>query len=76
MESNENFVTTNLRIIRLKELEGIVGFKRKAIWTRVKKGTFPAPRTLGNNSIGWRSDQIDDWIDNLEEVTYSPRNRS
>lgn len=50
------------RLIRLPEVERLVGLRRSAIYSWIKRGTFPAPIRLGTRSSAWNSDQIEAWI--------------
>jgi prophage regulatory protein len=51
------------RILRLAEVEVIVGLKRTQIYDSVAKKTFPKPIALGERAVGWSSDEIEDWQD-------------
>lgn len=50
------------RILRIQEVCEMVGLARSSVWNLVKSGDFPAPRRLGPRAIGWRDDEIDQWI--------------
>lgn len=60
------------KILRASAVMSRTGLSRTTIWRRVRAGTFPAPIELGANSIGWREDQIADWIAARPRVTYAP----
>lgn len=56
-----------VHILRLEDLPPIVGLATATIWMQVKAGSFPAPVRLTGQpdkagALGWRSDQIADWI--------------
>ena len=50
------------RLIRFPEIKARVGLCRSTIYTRIKKGTFPAPIRLGERSVAWLEADIDAWI--------------
>lgn len=52
-----------LRILRLPEVEELTGLSATTIWRREKEGRFPRRRHLGGNLVGWRSDDIEKWIE-------------
>lgn len=64
-----------LRILREPQVVKIAGISRASIWRRVKAGDFPAPFRLGGgNAIGWKSDEIDEWLEGLQRaVTPEPK---
>ena len=49
-----------------------VGLSRTTIWRRVRAGEFPAPISLGKNSVGWPSIWIEDWLGSRPTVSYGP----
>jgi len=52
------------RILRLKQVAGIVGLGKSSIYRKVQEGTFPAPIKLGSaRASGWISTEVFDWID-------------
>ena len=52
------------RVLRIKEVEKIVGLKRPTIYILMNKGNFPQNFKLGDRSVGWNSLEIDRWIEN------------
>jgi prophage regulatory protein len=50
------------RILRIQEVCEMVALARSLVWNLVKSGDFPAPRRLGPRAVGWRDDEIDQWI--------------
>jgi prophage regulatory protein len=55
------------RIIRKPELFMKIGLSDATIWRMEKKGKFPRRITLGGNSVGWLSGEIDNWLDKKAE---------
>ena len=60
------------RMLRMREVMARTGLSRTTIWRRVGAGTFPAPRQLGPNSVGWPEPVIQDHIEALPTVSYAP----
>lgn len=51
------------RFMRLPEVTQAVGYRRTAIYDKVKSGEFPAPISLGARAVAWTSDSIEAWIE-------------
>jgi prophage regulatory protein len=49
-------------IYRRPEVERITGLSRSGIYARMQSGTFPRSVKLGENSVGWKESDIQDWI--------------
>lgn len=60
---------SELRILRSPQVQAKTGLSRTTLWRRVKDGSFPMPVSLRGNSIGWISDEVDDWIRSLDRVS-------
>lgn len=58
-------------IIRIKDLEQLVGLKRSAIYTRINRKSehfdpeFPRPVPLGGKAVGWMLTEVETYIDAL-----------
>lgn len=51
------------RLLRLEEVEALVGLKKSAIYSRIKQGAFPAPiEVRGTAAKRWREADITAWI--------------
>lgn len=50
------------RIIRKPELFSLISLSDASIWRREKAGDFPRRISLGGNSVGWFSDEIEAWL--------------
>ena len=59
------------RMLRFIDVIELTGLSRTTIWRRVRAGTFPAPKKLGANSVGWREQTIVDHLDSLPTVSYA-----
>ena len=51
-----------LKMLRLPEVEAATGYSRTTIWRREQAGEFPKRRRIGPHLVGWRSDEIEEWI--------------
>lgn len=52
------------RLIRLPEVENIIGLKRTQIYEMVKTGSFPAPVKIGGASR-WSLRAVSAWMNKL-----------
>ena len=57
-----------MKILRLPDVMEKVGLKRSSIYAYVQKNAFPQPVLLGARAVGWKSDEIDAWIDQRAEM--------
>ena len=56
------------RVVRLPEVLEMTGLSTATIWRRERDGSFPTPVRLGGErtrAVGWREQDIYDWIDGL-----------
>ena len=51
-----------MRILRLKQVEALVGLCRATIYQRKREGTFPQTVKLGARAVGWIADDVLAWI--------------
>lgn len=51
-----------MRIMRLKEVMSVTGFKRSSVYKYIAIGTFPKPVPLSERAVGWVSTEIEDWV--------------
>ena len=58
------------KIIRPKELSKQIKKSRVQIWRDVRANKFPAPVSLGPNSIGFYEDEIEHWLESRPRRTY------
>ncbi len=58
------------QMLRAPEVMARTGLSRVTIWRRVKAGKFPAPKILGENSIGWPESEITAWLASRPRRTY------
>ena len=51
-------------LLRLSEVQRIVGLKKTAIYSRVEAGLFPEPLKLSERCVRWRAEEIEAWVAN------------
>lgn len=56
------------RLLRIGDVMELTGLSRTTIWRREREGTFPNRVKLGPNAVGWRADEVRDWIDSRPRV--------
>ncbi|MBD8678314.1 helix-turn-helix transcriptional regulator [Sphingomonas sp. CFBP 13720] len=49
--------------MRRPEVENTVGLSRSAIYAAMDRGDFPRPIQIGRRAVGWRSNDIDAWLE-------------
>ena len=59
------------KILRRAEVIERVGLSYSTIFNMIKAGTFPKPRRVGRQAIGWLESEITAWIQNLPEADPS-----
>ncbi len=55
-------------IIRFPTVQRKTGLSRTTLWRRVKDGSFPEPVKISARTIGWFSDEIQDWCTSRPRV--------
>jgi prophage regulatory protein len=50
------------RLLRLPEVESLVGLRRSAIYARLQTGEFPQAVKLGPRAVAWPESEIQAWI--------------
>jgi len=56
-------------ILDYKRVMAITGISRASIYRLVAQGQFPAPAKIGFRKVGWRTSQINNWL----EQRFGPR---
>jgi prophage regulatory protein len=49
------------RMLRRREIEGITGLSRSAIYDLMTRGLFPRPVTVSRHFVAWLEDEIAAW---------------
>jgi len=58
-----------LRILRRPEVEKICGLGHSRIHQLEAQGLFPRRVRISNRAVGWRSDEIEDWLASRPRAT-------
>ena len=68
MQSTEELLNTPLkgRLLRAKEVAFRLGISIPTLYHWEKTEGFPARIRLGPNSVAWKGDEVQQWLDNLE----------
>lgn len=56
------------KVIRRKELLGLIGVSSATQWRMEKAGAFPARRRLGKAAVGWLLSEVEAWLKSRERV--------
>ena len=51
------------RLLRIHEVESLVGLKKSAIYKFMASDAFPRPVVLGSRSVRWRSSDVERWVE-------------
>lgn len=51
------------RILRLPSVMAKTGLSRSGIYAAISEGSFPKQIPLGQRAVGWKQDDIDEWIE-------------
>ena len=54
------------RLIRIKELKGLIGLSHASIYRHISNGNFPKPVHLSQRCVAWRMSAIEAWIKDKE----------
>jgi prophage regulatory protein len=52
-----------MKVLRLNEVMGRTGQSRTSIWRLERRGDFPRKVQLAPGAIGYREDEVDEWIE-------------
>ena len=53
-------------LLRLPQVEAVVGLKKSKIYSLLQAGQVPAPVRLGPRSVRWKGSAVRAWIDGLK----------
>ena len=65
MDEQPHHPTPPRRILRLPDVKLATGLQRATIYKLIEAGDFPKPVRLTPRAVGWKSAEIDEWIDSL-----------
>jgi prophage regulatory protein len=55
------------QIIRRKDIEKRLKISRSSIYAMMSQGEFPKPVRLGRRAVGWKSTDIEKWLQDLQD---------
>lgn len=61
--------TTTPQFYRLPQLKARLGVSGSSIWAWVKKGTFPRPVKLSENTTAWYAADVEAWAQSRIEAS-------
>ncbi|EGT4304316.1 helix-turn-helix transcriptional regulator [Cronobacter sakazakii] len=61
MERNEQI---NNRLLRIADVIGMTGLPKSTIYLKIKKNQFPSQVPIGERSVAWVENEIQEWIKN------------
>lgn len=64
-------VRSELRILRLGQVQSRTGLSRSTIYLRISQGNFPPPVSLGARAVGWVDAEISDWLSQRIDASRS-----
>lgn len=50
------------RLMRPKEVLGLIGISRRTLYMWIKSGKFPRPRAISTRITGWPAGEVNDWL--------------
>lgn len=56
------------KILKLPEVMNTTGLGRSSIYAFCRQNKFPKPIRLGERAVGWKSDEVDAWIEQRAEM--------
>ncbi|KAB2681768.1 MULTISPECIES: helix-turn-helix transcriptional regulator [Brucella/Ochrobactrum group] len=59
------FDSETTRLMPLQEVIKITGIQRATIYKKINEGSFPKAVKLSPTCVRWRSDEIQQWIEEL-----------
>ena len=54
--------------IRAPAVAAAIGLSERTLHRMVKAGTFPSPKRLGANAVGWRTSTVKNWNDSRPDA--------
>lgn len=57
-------------IQRLPTVSERTGLSRSTIYRYLDEGIFPKPMQIGHRAVGWKSSDIDDWLNSRHNTSF------
>ena len=58
------------RILRRREVELVTRLSKASIYRQMHAGAFPKPVKLGERAVGWRAEEIEEWLASRERASF------
>jgi predicted DNA-binding transcriptional regulator AlpA len=68
-EGIEVLTPSDVRILRTSEVLQTTGLSRTSVWRLERAGKFPARRRITSGAVGWRSDEVQQWVTSRSSVS-------
>ena len=65
-----NRLPNEQRILRRPQVEALIGLRKSTLYKLIKDGQFPAPIKITKRAVGWRSVDIDQWLQSLPDRAH------
>jgi predicted DNA-binding transcriptional regulator AlpA len=52
-----------MHILRASDVTRLTGLSRTTLWRLERQGQFPTRIRLGLNSVGWRDEEVQHWVE-------------
>ena len=52
-----------MHILRTSDVISLTGLSRTKLWRLERQGKFPTRIRLGRNSVGWREEEVQNWVE-------------
>jgi len=62
-----------MKVLPIKEVTNLTGLSRVTIWRMEHKGMFPQRVSLSPRRVGWRENEINEWLKSLPRVSSDPQ---
>ena len=63
------------RLLTVKEVAATIGCSRNHVWRMVKKGQLPPPLKISTRIRAWRSDEIENFMNEKDRERYTEREK-
>ena len=63
------------QILRLPEVTSRTGMPRSTLYAKIAEGQFPKPVKISERSVGWRSNEVDAWVNERISMRGSDHER-
>ena len=57
-------------ILRRAEVERRTSLSKASLYRLLHAGNFPRPIRLGERAVGWRADEIDEWLASRQRASF------